>query len=144
MNTQRKRLPVYLFDLPVHELRRGYRSDIYFWREKRTLETHDLHPRTTMQVFQKKESILCGVDESLAVLKLASGRYEDYPLAYRLFDKLIELKRDARRHYLTHKSAFIDIMEQKQEVARQLDQLWQDGYPELEIVEREVEIIHGI
>ena len=42
------------FDLPVQELRRGYRSDIYFWREKITLEKHNLHPEVTMQVFQKK------------------------------------------------------------------------------------------
>ena len=90
MNTERKRLPVHLFDLPVHELRRGYRSDIYFWREKRTLETHDLHPRTTMQVFQKREAILCGIDETLAIFKLASGRYEDYDLTYALFDQLID------------------------------------------------------
>jgi len=133
MENQRKRLPVHLFDLPVHELRRGYRSDIYFWREKRTLETHDLHPHTTMQVFQKKDAILCGIDESLAVLKLASGRYVDYDLAYALFDKLIELKREARQHYLNHRSIYLEVLEQKQEIARRLDSLWQDNYGDLEI-----------
>ena len=133
MNSQRKRLPIHVFDLPVHELRRGYRSDIYFWRQKRTLETHDLHPCTTMQIFQKKRAILCGVDETLAVLKLASGRYGDYDVAYKLFDKLIELKRDARRHYLNHRSVYLEILEQKQEIARQLDEIWQDGSDELSI-----------
>ena len=31
-------LDAHVFDLPVQELRRGYRSDIYFWREKIALE----------------------------------------------------------------------------------------------------------
>ena len=31
-------IPTEVFDLPVHEMRRGYRSEVYFWRAKRTLE----------------------------------------------------------------------------------------------------------
>ena len=87
-----KHLDAHVFDLPVQELRRGYRSDIYFWREKITLEKHNLHPEVTMQVFQKKEAVLCGIDEVLAVLRVATGRYTDYRKAYKLFDKLIDLK----------------------------------------------------
>ena len=63
-----KHLDAHIFDLPVQELRRGYRSDIYFWREKITLEKHHLHPNVTMQVFQKRDAVLCGIDEVLAVL----------------------------------------------------------------------------
>jgi nicotinic acid phosphoribosyltransferase len=48
------RLDAHVLDLPVQELRRGYLSDIYFWREKITLEHHNLDPEVTMQVFQKK------------------------------------------------------------------------------------------
>ena len=94
------RLDAHVFDLPVQELRRGYRSDIYFWREKVTLEHHNLHPDVTMQVFQKKDAVLCGIDEAVAVLKLAAGRYTDYPKAYKLFDKLIELKSKARQQFI--------------------------------------------
>jgi nicotinate phosphoribosyltransferase len=54
-------------------------------------------------------------------------------LAYSLFDQLIELKREARKHYLTHRSVYLEILEKKQTVARQLDDLWRDGYPELQI-----------
>ena len=71
-------LDAHIFDLPVQELRRGYRSDIYFWREKIVLEKHDLHPEVTMQVFQKNDAVLCGIDEALAVLRVATGRYTDY------------------------------------------------------------------
>ena len=101
------RLDAHVFDLPVQELRRGYRSDIYFWREKITLENHNLHPEVTMQVFQKKDAVLCGVDEAIAVLKLAAGRYTDYETAYKLFDKLIEHKSKARQQFIGNHKAYL-------------------------------------
>jgi nicotinate phosphoribosyltransferase len=57
-------------------MRDGYYSDTYFNCTKGVLEAQDLHPRVTMQVFQKQErAVLGGVDEALAVLKLCAGRY---------------------------------------------------------------------
>ena len=49
------RLPFYIFDLPIQEIRRGYRFDVYFWREKLILERDHHNPVVTMQVFQKKQ-----------------------------------------------------------------------------------------
>jgi len=128
-----KRLEAHVFDLPVQELRRGYRSDVYFWREKITLERHNLHPEVTMQVFQKKEAVLCGVDEAVAVLKIASGRYTDYSKAYKLFDRLIELKERARRQFLNNHKAYLLAIEEKMEVASQLDALWESGFDRLKV-----------
>jgi nicotinate phosphoribosyltransferase len=128
-----KRLDAYVFDLPVQELRRGYLSDIYFWREKITLESHNMHPEVTMQVFQKQQAVLCGVDEAIAVLKLASGRYLDYPKAYKLFDKLMELKRTARRQFIGNRKAYLKTIEQKVEVSERLDELWEGGFKQLKI-----------
>src|SRR3954468_22057849 len=71
------RLPPETFRLPVERLREGYYSDAYFVSTKRLLEEHERHPRALMQVFQKKRSILGGIDEAIAVLKLCSGRRED-------------------------------------------------------------------
>ncbi len=127
------RLPSYIFDLPVQELRRGYYSDVYFWRQKVALERHNLHPRVTMQVFQKKDAVLCGVEEALAVLKLASGYYTDEQKAYKLFDRFIELKQRAREYYLTDKHTYLDLSRQKLAVAGELDALWVKGYDDLEI-----------
>ena len=126
-------LDAHVFDLPVQELRRGYRSDIYFWREKITLEHHNLHPSVTMQVFQKNDAVLCGVDEAVAVLKLAAGRYTDYPKAYKLFDRLIELKSKARQHFIGNHKAYVRAIEEKMAVSSQLDELWQSGYEDLKI-----------
>src|SRR5210317_85491 len=128
-----KHLDAHIFDLPVQELRRGYRSDIYFWREKITLEKHNLQPEVTMQVFQKNEAVLCGVDEVLAVLKVATGKYTDYSKAYKLFDKLIDLKSKARQQFIGNHKAYLETIEQKMEVSGQLDELWENGFNQLKV-----------
>jgi len=128
-----KRLDAHVFDLPVQELRRGYHSDIYFWREKVTLEEHNLHPQVTMQVFQKKDAVLCGIDEAVAVLKLATGKYKNYDKAYNLFDELIELKDKARQQFLGDHDAYLKTIRQKMEVSQRLDELWQSGFENLKV-----------
>ena len=127
------RLDAHVFDLPVQELRRGYRSDIYFWREKVTLERQNLHPRVTMQIFQKKDAVLCGIDEAVAVLKLAAGTYRDDQEAYKLFDQNIDLKRRARQHFLTDHKAYLQMTEEKLKISQQLDDLWESGFDQLEV-----------
>jgi nicotinate phosphoribosyltransferase len=71
------RLDPSIFRLPVERIRHGYYSDQYFVYTKALLEAEDHHPRVVMQVFQKKESVLGGIDEAIAVLKLCSGRETD-------------------------------------------------------------------
>jgi nicotinate phosphoribosyltransferase len=127
------RLPTHVFDLPIQEMRRGYRSDIYFWREKVALEKRGLHPRVTMQVFQKGHAVLCGVDEAIAVLRVAAGRYGDYAKAYKLFDRLLELKREAREVFLTDKAAYLEAVRGRVSVSEELDALWETGFDSLEI-----------
>ncbi len=70
------RLDPAIFRLPVERIRDGYYSDAYFVYTKQLLEEEDRHPRVTMQVFQKQESVLGGVDEAIAVLKTCAGRRE--------------------------------------------------------------------
>jgi nicotinate phosphoribosyltransferase len=71
------RLDPSIFRLPVDRIRQGYYSDQYFVYTKELLEAEHHHPRVLMQVFQKKESVLGGIDEAIAVLKLCSGREGD-------------------------------------------------------------------
>jgi Nicotinic acid phosphoribosyltransferase len=70
----RDRLEPSVFQLPVERLREGYYSDAYFTFSKQVLEAEDHHPHVTMQVFQKQEAVLGGIDEAIAILKLCSGR----------------------------------------------------------------------
>src|ERR1700759_3824070 len=67
------RLSPEIFRLPVQRIRDGYYSDAYFVLTKQLLEAEGDHPHVTMQVFQKRESILGGIDEAIAVLKTCSG-----------------------------------------------------------------------
>ena len=69
---RRTRLDPGVFRLPVQRIRDGYYSDAYFNFTKQLLEETGRHTRVTMQVFQKQHSILGGIDEAIAVLKLCS------------------------------------------------------------------------
>lgn len=62
------------FGLDLERLRDGYYSDAYFNHTKQILETQGRHPRVVMQIFQRKDAILGGVDEALAMLRLCAGR----------------------------------------------------------------------
>jgi nicotinate phosphoribosyltransferase len=69
----RDRLAPSIFRLPVERIREGYYSDAYFVHTKELLERENLHPRVLMQVFQRQDSLLGGVDEAIAVLKQGAG-----------------------------------------------------------------------
>ncbi len=70
------RLDPAIFRLPVERIRAGYYSDAYFVHTKKLLEAEGHHPRVTMQVFQKQDSVLGGIDEAIAILKTCSGHSE--------------------------------------------------------------------
>ena len=71
------RLDPEIFRLPVQRIREGYYSDAYFVYTKQLLEAEDHHPRVTMQVFQKNDSVLGGIDEAIAILKTCAGHEHD-------------------------------------------------------------------
>src|SRR5688500_10940869 len=74
----RERLAPDVFRLPVERIREGYYSDMYFNLTKELLESDEHHPRVVMQAFQRKHSVLGGIDEAIAILKQCSGaRAED-------------------------------------------------------------------
>ncbi len=72
-----RRLDPEIFRLPVPRIRSGYYSDAYFVYTKQLLEAEGHHPVVTMQVFQKQDSLLGGIDEAIALLKLCSGHEHD-------------------------------------------------------------------
>src|SRR5919206_4070858 len=69
----RERLAPSVFRLPVEKIRAGYYSDAYFNSTKALLEADGHHPHVLMQVFQRKRSLLGGIDEAIAILKECSG-----------------------------------------------------------------------
>jgi len=71
------RLDPAIFRLPVDRIRSGYYSDAYFVLTKSLLEAEGEHPHVTMQVFQKQDSVLGGIDEAIAILKTSTGHEID-------------------------------------------------------------------
>jgi nicotinate phosphoribosyltransferase len=72
----RERLAPDVFRLPVDRIRAGYYSDAYFNFTRQLLKERGYRPSVTMQVFQKHRSVLGGIDEAIAVLKLCSDDWD--------------------------------------------------------------------
>jgi nicotinate phosphoribosyltransferase len=75
--TSRKRLPPEIFELPVEKMREGYYTDAYFNHARATLLEDARRPRVVMQVFQKHDSYLGGMDEAIAILKLCAQDWDE-------------------------------------------------------------------
>jgi nicotinate phosphoribosyltransferase len=76
MVTTRTRLDPSVFDLPVEKMRAGWYSDAYFNHAREALLRDGRHPHVVMQVFQKRQAWLGGMDEAIAILKLCSHDYD--------------------------------------------------------------------
>jgi nicotinic acid phosphoribosyltransferase len=68
----RSRLAPEVFDLPVEKLRAGWYTDAYFNHTRATLLADGHRPRVVVQVFQKNDAWLGGVDEAIAILRLCA------------------------------------------------------------------------
>jgi nicotinate phosphoribosyltransferase len=73
----KRRLPPEIFELPVEKMRDGYYTDAYFNHARATLLDDGRRPRVVMQVFQKHDSYLGGMDEAIAILKLCSEDWDE-------------------------------------------------------------------
>jgi nicotinate phosphoribosyltransferase len=71
-----ERLPPEVFDLPVEKMREGYYTDAYFNHTRSALLHDDRHPRVVMQIFQRKDAMLGGMDEAIAILELCSHDWD--------------------------------------------------------------------
>jgi nicotinate phosphoribosyltransferase len=73
---RKDRLDPAIFDLPVDKMRDGYYSDAYFNHTRAALVYDGRRPRVLMQVFQRKNAMLGGMDEAIAILKLCSDDWD--------------------------------------------------------------------
>ena len=76
-----ERLAPEVFELPVAKIRDGYYTDAYFNHTRSALLADGRHPRVLMQVFQKKDAVLGGMDEAIAILKLCSHGWGELDLS---------------------------------------------------------------
>jgi nicotinate phosphoribosyltransferase len=96
--TAEGRLAAWVFDLPVAELRAGYRSAVYFDRARRILAAEGDDSEVTIQVFQRTGTMVaCGIDEALAVLAVGAGSMADQRAADETFATYLAARNAARR-----------------------------------------------
>jgi nicotinate phosphoribosyltransferase len=74
---RRERLDPAVFELPVEKLRSGYYTDAYFNHARATLLADGRRPHVLMQVFQKNDAYLGGMDEAIAILELCSHGWDE-------------------------------------------------------------------
>ena len=77
MTSTHKRLDPSIFDLPVEKMQAGWYTDAYFNHARETLNEDSRHPTVVMQVFQKNNAYLGGMDEAIAILKLCADTFAD-------------------------------------------------------------------
>lgn len=65
----KSRLSPDTFRIPVEEIKSGFYSDSYFNRTSEILCKDNYHPRVLMQIFQRQQAVLCGIDEAIAVVQ---------------------------------------------------------------------------
>ena len=71
-----ERLDPDVFDLPVDKMREGYYTDAYFNHTRSALLADGRRPHVLMQVFQRHQAMLGGMDEAIAVLRLCSDDWD--------------------------------------------------------------------
>ena len=121
------------WNLPVDDLRAGFFSAKYFVRAKQILEADAGRGRhVLMQVFQKGEdTIVCGVDEVVAMLRAAAGRYGSPEEAANLTRQLREAQ--ARLHLSGGTIETRECGDQIGELTVALRGLWEPAWDQLTV-----------
>jgi nicotinate phosphoribosyltransferase len=71
------RLPAERFTIPIEKIRRGFYTDKYFNRTREILLRDGNHARVIMQVFSRRDAMLCGMDEAVAIIKCCADHPGD-------------------------------------------------------------------
>jgi len=71
------RLPPEAFMIPVERIREGYYTDQYFNRTRDILERDGNNARVLMQVFARRQGLLCGIDQAIGILQRCADHSRD-------------------------------------------------------------------
>ena len=124
------RLAAWVFDLPVVELRSGYRAAVYFDRSRRILAAEGDDTRVTMQVFQRSDAMVaCGIDEALAVLALGAGSFRDPAAADGAFAAYLAARDAARRARSRGGDAWVAGVRAQVEAEAAFERHWRQADP---------------
>jgi nicotinate phosphoribosyltransferase len=132
--TRDGRLAAWIFDLPVVELRAGYRAAVYFDRSRRILAAEGDDTSVTMQVFQRSDAMVaCGIDEALSVLALGAGNFRDPAAADRAFEAYLAARDAARRARSRGGEAWVEAVRAQVDAEAAFDRHWRAAPGELQV-----------
>ncbi len=129
-----QRLDPRVFKVPIDRIRAGYYSDKYFTRYVEVLKKDDHHPRVLYQFFPRKDAVIVGIDEALAILKLCTGYYKDEEKADKLFKELLVAERELQNAvYVMDRKEIERVNRKRWDLRESLNKLWVDKFSEIEV-----------
>jgi nicotinate phosphoribosyltransferase len=128
------RLAAWIFELPVVDLRAGYRAAVYFDRSRRILAAEGDDTEVTMQVFQRSDAMVaCGIDEALAVLALGAGSFADPAAADEAFAGYLAARNWTRQARSLGGDAYVEAVRAQVEAEAAFDKHWLPAGGELQV-----------
>ncbi len=129
-----KRLHPKVFKVPIDKIRNGYYSDIYFIRYVQVLKRANRAVRVLYQFFPRKDAVIVGIDEALAILRYGTGYYKDEEKARNLFEKMLEVEKKIQTcaSEMDIKKV-VEYTKEKWEIKLKLHDLWVDKWDEIEV-----------
>lgn len=73
---QKSRLTPSQFQMPIEKYKSGYFADSYFNRSRLILQEKNPDVEVLLQIFQRKNALACGIDETLALLAICTDHPE--------------------------------------------------------------------
>ena len=129
-----KRLDPRVFKVPIDRIRNGYYSDIYFLNYVKVLKKDNRHPRVFYQFFPRKDAVIVGIDEALAILKFGTGYYKDEEKARDLFEKILDLEKGIQAASVEMDiEKILELTRKKWDIRLKLNDLWVDKWDEIEV-----------
>ncbi len=129
-----QRLDPRVFKVPIDRIRAGYYSDKYFTRYVEVLKKDAYHPKVLYQFFPRRDSVVVGIDEALAILKMCTGYYSDEEKAKGLFQDLLEAERGLQKAvYVMDREGIEKANERRWDLREALNSIWVDKFDEISI-----------
>lgn len=129
-----KRLHPKVFKVPIDRIRMGYYSDKYFTRYVEVLKKDNRHVNALYQFFPRKDCVVVGIDEALAILRFGTGYYKNEEKANELFNQILNLEKALQNAaHKMDKDELLNITSKKWDLRMLLNDLWVDKWDEIEV-----------
>jgi len=90
--------------------------------------------RVLYQYFPRKDAVVVGIDEALAILRFGTGYYSDEVRAEELFNEILKVEKSIQfAAWEMNKKSLINLSEKKWALKMQLNGLWVDKWEEIEV-----------